>query len=57
MYDPRADVNLQAGGEMFESIVAKNVDFLGNYDFHFDENLKTVVDDNLTYTSDFSRNY
>lgn len=57
LYAPRADVNLQAGGEMFESIVAKNVDFLGNYDYYFYENLKTVVGDNPTYTSDFSRNY
>jgi len=57
LYAPRADVNLQAGGEMFGSIVAKNVDFLGDYDYHYDENLKSIVGDNPTYASDFSRNY
>ncbi len=57
LYAPRADVNLEAGGEMFGAIVAANVDFLGNYDFHFDENLNTIVGDNPTYRSDFSRNY
>lgn len=39
------------------TIVVKNVDFLGDYDYHYDENLKSIVGDNPTYASDFSRNY
>ncbi len=57
IYAPRADVDMQAGGEMFGSIVAENVNFLGDYDFHYDEDLQSVVGDNPTFTSDFARNY
>ena len=57
IYAPRATVEMEAGGEMFGAIVANEVIFLGDYDFHFDEDLKSEVGDNPTYTSDFSRNY
>ncbi len=42
---------------MFGAIVANEVIFLGNHDFHYDEDLKNEVGDNPTYTSDYSRNY
>ncbi len=57
VYAPRASVEMEAGGKMFGAIVANEVIFLGNHDFHYDEDLKSEVGDNPTYNSDYSRNY
>lgn len=57
IYTPQGKVELEPGGEMFGAIIAREVLFKGAYDFHFDEDLKSIVGDEPTYTADFSRNY
>ena len=57
IYTPGGKVELNKDGEMFGAIIAREVLFKGAYDFHFDEDLKSIVGDEPTYTADFSRNY
>ena len=53
-YGPRVYVNLRkrGSGKLFGALVGREVVIRGNYDFHYDENLKNFAGDSPTYTID-----
>ena len=53
-YAPRMNVNLRKrnAGKLYGALVGRRVTFRGNYDFHYDEDLKKFAGDSPTYMVD-----